>query len=561
MNRDADQHGMAGAVRGEPDALDALDAATVRRWASASVRALQTHRAAIDAINVYPVADADTGTNLLHTMRSAVDSVLRLPPETGLSAVLRALAAGALAGARGNSGVILSQVLRGFAEALDGYSIAGPGAVAEALAAADRLATAAVSEPVAGTMLTVLHEAASIASRNQERPLAELLDAVADAAGRALANTPRQLAVLSKAGVVDAGAQGISLLLDELVATAVPRGEVGLRLAEHAKSTTMDVAVTDREGGSPEYGYEVMYLLDEADELAAARLREALRGLGDCVSVVTDGGGLWNVHVHCNNVGAAIEAGIDAGRPRQVKVARFAEQTSVGFAGFATPRAVVALVVGAGSAELFRAAGAEIVVLEPAERPTAAELLAAISGTRAAAVTVLTNEPELADVAADAAALAGGSGQRAVVVPTFSPVQGLAALAVHDPGRRAADDDVAMAEAAAATRRGALAVAEEEALTWAGRCQRGDILGMVDGEVVFIEPMSATEPVVLAAACRLLDRMLAAGGELVTALLGVSAPQGLADALESHLREEHPEMDFAAYPSGRTDAVLLIGVE
>jgi len=217
---------------------------------------------------------------------------------------------------------------------------------------------------------------------------------------------------------------------------------------------------------------------------------------------------------------------------------------------------VVVLVDGPGAVELFRSEGA--VVLDTGGPVTAADVLAVLTGTRARHVTVLPGGPELREPLDDAVAQACAAGQDVVVVPTFSPVQALAALAVHSPSRRAGDDVVAMAEAAAATRRGEVAVSGREAITWVGRCSPGDLLGMVDGEVVLIEPGSAD---VGALACRLVDRMLASGGELVTVLLGRGAPSGVGRVLEDHLRVAHPEVELAAYEGGQPDAILVVGVE
>jgi dihydroxyacetone kinase-like predicted kinase len=176
-------------------------------------------------------------------------------------------------------------------------------------------------------------------------------------------------------------------------------------------------------------------------------------------------------------------------------------------------------------------------------------------------VTVLPGGVDLTG-AADAAAGHAMAGDRdVVVIPCASPVQVLAALAVHDPSRRANDDVVAMAEAAAATRRGELVIAQEEALTWVGRAQAGDMIGLIDGEVVLIESAPAAETNVVAAAMSLLSRMLGAGGELVTVLTGVTAPDGLEAELGEQVRLEHPEVELTTYPSGQADAVLLIGVE
>ncbi|GAA2779379.1 DAK2 domain-containing protein [Saccharopolyspora taberi] len=513
-----------------------LDAAGARRWADLAVAALAEDRAAIDRINVYPVADGDTGTNLLLTMRSAVAAVVESAADT-LGAVLAALAKGALDGARGNSGVLLSQVLRGLADELRDATHADGGDLRAALTRADALARDAVAEPADGTLLSVLHAAAQAADCGSD-DLHVVLRAATRAAVSALDETPAQLAALAEAGVVDAGGRGLVILLDTLHAVA----HDGERLAPEPPAGRVPAKARHHESG---YGYEVMYQLSGVDAETTSWLRDTLCGIGDCVSVVGDGGDTWAVHVHCDDIGAAIESGIEAGRVRRIQVTRFADQNR----GYARESAVLACVPGGALAELFEAEGADVV----AAGLTTDELVAAIKETGAAHVVLLPNEGDVA--AEQAAGRAVRAGQDVVVVPTVSPVQGLAALAVHDPGRRRADDAVAMTEAAAATRRGELRIADSEALTWAGRCQPGDVLGLVDGEVVLI----GSRPAV--AACELADRMLTAGGELVTALVDDRAPAELAESLAEHLRRSRPEVELNCYPGGELSAVLLLGVE
>jgi uncharacterized protein len=536
-----------------------LDAVAVRRWAEACVRTLDEHRDAIDRINVFPVADRDTGSNMLSTMRAAVDAVARVTSEDSTAAdVWSAVARGALAGARGNSGVILSQVLRGLAEVLGQR----PDALRSALARADELAAKAVTDPAPGTMLTVLHAAAMACAAASGGALPDVLQIAAEAAAKALAGTTNQLADLARAGVVDAGGKGLVLVLDELAVEAGgERPEVVETVVVQRTPRDADALHTAREAGSVEYAYEVMYALDGVADADADGLRADLLRLGDCVSVVGDGRGSWAVHVHCNDVGAAIEAGIDTGRPHRIAVVRFDDQVAAATSRFAVERAVVALASGPGVAELFRAEGAHVLSLDGESRPEAADLVAVIAGCQASHVTVLPNVTGLDDVLADAAAEAVRSGQDVIVVPTASPVQGLAALAVHDTSRRPGEDEVAMAEAAAATRRGELVLAREQGITWVGVCQPGDVLGLLDGEIVLIEPGPAGESSVVGAARKLVDRMLSGGGELVTALPGAGAPTGLADALAEHVRTEHREVEFTGYPGGQPDSLLLLGVE
>lgn len=536
--------------------LQALDAGAVRRWAAASVSALDAHRDAIDRINVYPVADNDTGSNLLHTVRAGLSALLYLPTESTAGSVITAFAKGALAEARGNSGVILSQLLRGLGEALaDTDSVAGP-AMAEALTRGAELARAAVSNPMPGTMLSVLDAAAQSAREAGSGSLADVMRAAAIAAAEALERTPRQLAVLAEAGVVDAGGRGVVVLLDALL--AVVSGEsAALAAARTAVAAPENPLVARREAGSDQYAYEVMYLL-EGSTNSATVLRDALVAIGDCVSVVSDGDSVWAVHVHCNDVGAAIEAGVEAGRPRKIRVARFDDVPATEASRFTKDRAVVAPVRSEELAALLTAEG--ITALHIAEL-SVYKLLDVITGTGAAHVTVLPADRGLIEIADEAAIRAVAAGQDVVVIPCSAPVQVLSAVAVHDPRRRAGDDVVRMAEAAALTRRGEVTVAAEDAMTWVGRCQAGDVLGFADGEVVLIEPGPASMDSLDRVARGVLTRMLSMGGELVTVLLGADAPAELDQELQDFLHLEHPEADLAVYHGGQLDAVIHIGVE
>jgi uncharacterized protein len=312
-----------------------------------------------------------------------------------------------------------------------------------------------------------------------------------------------------------------------------------------------------RESGSEEYGYEVQYLLDTAD---AAPLRAELAAFGDSVLVVGTGDGVWNVHVHTNDIGPAIEAGVRLGRPHGIAVTRFADQvvpaSTAVLAAVPDPverygAAVLAVLPDAELGELFRTEGVYVVV----GRPSTGEVLAGIEGTGAAQVVVLPNHSDVTAVAAAAATEARAAGIQATVIPTRSPVQGLAAVAVHDGGRAFEDDTIAMAEAAAATRSAEIAVAARDAITMAGRCRAGDVLGLVEGDVLLI---GGTIPEV---AFELVDRLLGTGGELLTLVLGADAPEDLDGLLERHLAGTHPEVELVVYEAGQTVYPVLLGVE
>jgi DAK2 domain fusion protein YloV len=556
--------------------LQALDAAKVRRWAVACVQSLDAHREAINRINVFPVPDSDTGSNLLHTMRAALDALLRAPARarTDAGAAVAVLARGALTGARGNSGVIVSQFLRGLAEALtDAEAVLGPGLRAALGSGAER-AGAAMAEPVPGTMISVIEAAANAARDEPSDTLYDVTAVAAAAAAAALDETPRQLAVLASAGVVDAGGRGVVVLLDALLAVvteqpaalAAAQRATAERAAHPPAATQESSLYTSRESGSDAFAYEVMYLLDQPASRVDPhspidRLRNALVGLGDSVSVVGDGAGLWTVHVHCNDIGGAIEAGIDAGRPRQIRVARFADAPSAEASRFTKDRAVVVPSRSTEFADLLISEGVAVFHVDEQDETTAYRLLEAITGTAAAHVTVLPADTGLVEAADEASIRAVAAGQDVVVIPCASAVQVLAAVAVHDPRRRAGDDVVAMAEAAAATRRGEVTVATEAAITWIGACDAGDVLGFADGEVMLIEPGPPGLDALDRAACGVVERMLTMGGELVTALLGATAPPELAVELEDFLRRDHPETELVVYHGGQADAVLVLGVE
>jgi DAK2 domain fusion protein YloV len=540
-----------------------LDTALLTGWTRAATTALERHCAEIDRINVFPVPDGDTGTNLLLTMRAAADAVRRVVRENGagrgVAVVAAALARGALVGARGNSGVILSQVLRGLAEAVVPVAGSAPaGAVlADALKRAHRLATAAVSSPKEGTVLSVLAAAACAAAEVGSDRLDDVAVAAADAAGAAVQATTGQLPELARAGVVDAGGLGLYLVLDALAALVTGRSGGELPRTPAPVARGREVLVAKREAGSADHDYEVMYLLDGTDDIHVGELRARLAAIGDCVAVAGDADGLWNVHVHCTDIGAVIEAGIAAGRPHRITVVRFADREAPREppGRFSRERAVLMVVTGAEVAELARSAGAVVLEREPRRSVDESELVAALAGTRARHVVLLPDDAELAPVAESAAAVARRDGQEVLVLPTASVLQGLSALAVHDPERRAGDDVVAMAEAAAGTRTGGLVAAESEALTWVGRCEPGEVLGITDGEVVLIAPDLAVGALWLA------HRMLTAGGEIVTVLLGEGADPALAEGLAADLRRTHPEVDVVVHRGGQTDYPLVLGVE
>jgi uncharacterized protein len=421
-----------------------------------------------------------------------------------------------------------------------------------------------VAHPVEGTVLTVASAAADAAGA-AEGDCATVARAAYDGARTALAATPGQLAVLERAGVVDAGGRGLVAVLGALVETftgEAPRAvPVMSGISPEAGSAEVSAAAPDECADAPATGgpaFEVIYLL-EAGDTAVARLRERLDGLGDSL-VVVGGDGLWNVHVHVDDAGAAVEAGIEAGRPYRIRITHFGLGDVHTTGAERQPReraqrAVVAVVPGEGLAGLYTEAGATTVLARPGEPPASGELVEAVRRAHAREVVLLPNDADLRHTAAAAAEQARAEGIRVALIPTRSAVQGIAALAVHEPERRFDEDVVQMTSAAGATRYAEVAVAERQSWTMAGICQAGDVLGLIDGDVAVIgSDVTVTAETVL-------DRMLSAGGELVTLVLGDEAPEAVADHLETRVRESYLAVDTVVYRGGRQGAVLLIGVE
>ena len=507
--------------------LEGLDTYAVRRWCALSVAALRRHEQELNDLNVYPVPDGDTGTNLLLTFCSAQDAIAGLPDDA-VRVTLTALARGALLGARGNSGVITAQWLAGLANGIDGPSPLQDAAVA---------AYEAVAHPVEGTILTVARAADGQNIRE-----------AADAAAKALARTPEQLPVLAEAGVVDAGGRGLVLLLDAMVEALT--GEQ----VEHALDSVLDSVAVSHQVQQLNYRgpqYEVQFLIDTSSE-RAQDLRGKLDRLGDSLVVV--GGNPWRVHVHVDDAGAAVEAALDAGRPYQLQITHLTSSRSEGAPRRPDPgaRAVVVTAAGDGIAELLVAEGAVTVKANP----STAEILDAIMATGAGRVAVIPTDSNLRAVAQTAADEAFGEGVKVRVIPARSSVQALAALAVRDPERRFEDDVIAMAEAAAACRSAEVTYASREAITVAGRCLPGDVIALVEGEVNVIGKDLLT-------VCReLLDRMLATGrNELVTMLTGADVPPELEKSLKEHLMKAWPLVEVHAYHGGQAHYPLLVGVE
>lgn len=537
-----------------------LDATTLRSVITTFGEVVATHREAINRLNVYPVPDGDTGTNMSLTLRSVV-AELDGVADDGLDAVCDAIAHGSLMGARGNSGVILSQILRGLVGVFRERRDADAATVAAALEAAAAAAYGAVMKPVEGTILTVAREsaAAARAAADAGADLVGVLEA-ARAEGRAsLARTPDLLPVLADAGVVDAGGAGFLLLYDAalhvLDGRPLPEPEVG---------AGPDLAALEAHHGDEpsiaDLRYEVMYFL-EADDERIDEFKSAWAAIGDSI-VVVGGEGLWNCHVHTDDIGAAIEAGIEVGRPRQIRVTDLLEEVEErdwvrdelgGGPAERVPCGVVAVGVGDGVVAILRSMGVHRVVTGgQSMNPSTADLLAAVEAVPADEVVILPNNKNIIPVAEQVDAQ---TDKTVRVVPTRGIAEGLATLMAYDPQASADDNVVAMSAAAADVRTGEVTRAVRDSVSEVGPIAEGDHLGICQEGIVAVAPTLA------GAATGLLEKLVDDEHELLTVICGLDADPDTTAAIEAWMSEHHPEVAVEVHEGGQPLYAYYFGLE
>ncbi len=538
-------------------AADRVEAGAFRDAFDAALAWFELNREAINAINVYPVPDGDTGTNMLLTLRAARraaaergDGAGEEGADAGAGAFAQDLAEGALLGARGNSGVILSQMLRGLARGLEGLAAPGPADLGAALAAASDAAYEAVGDPVEGTMLTVLREAAGAAARSGAASPAALLAAAAAEARESVARTPSLLPQLRDAGVVDAGGEGVAVLLEGL-----RLGVAGEPLPPPPETPAgaVELAGVGHEG----HGYCVEYLV-RGEALAREALAGALTAAGGESLLVVGDAATLHVHVHVEEPDGALEAGGRFGELANVKVENMQaqhEEWAAGHerAGEAPPVGLVAVVQGEGLRAAFRELGATAIVDGGAtNNPSAGDLLEAARRAGSEHAFVLPNDPNVVMTARQAAAQDPG---RVSVVPARSVAAGLAAAVAFVPGEAPQRLGERLAEAAAAVRCVEVTTAVRDATVDGVAVREGDAIALVDGT---LRARSATPEEAL-----LLGLAHAVGedGEVVTLILGADAPDGAAGDLPPRIEAAHPGVEVEVVRGGQPHYPYLAGVE
>ena len=536
---------------------------------------MRRHAAGINLLNVYPVPDGDTGTNMSRTLDAVVTELEGA--DHALEPTCEAISHGSLMGARGNSGVILSQILRGLVTTLRTATPGSATKVAAALKAASVASYEAVLKPIEGTILTVVRETADAAQRaaSDGATLAAMLH-VARAAGRkALANTPEQLPVLKDAGVVDAGGAGFMLLMDAALhvvdgeplpepSEASGPSQEQLEAVSHRASTSGEVDVS-------ELRYEVMFLLN-IEDAKSKEFMQAWGKIGDSI-VVVGGDGLYNCHVHTNDIGAAIEAPLElGGKPFKIRVTDLFEEMEEEHAqreaqmGAASKRpsavsalpavecAVIAVCSGDGLAELFGQMGVQGVVTGGQTlNPSTAELLDAVEHMNSQQVIILPNNKNIIPVANQINAL---TKKEVRVVPTCSMPEALAALVSYDPEADVDANCEAMSDAAKSVATGEVTQAVRDTNTDAGAVKNGDWIGLVRGDGVV-----AIGSTMVVAATQLLDQLLSGNGELLTVITGNLATARATEEIIAYMADKHPGVEVEVHPGGQPLYPFLFGVE
>ena len=573
---------------------------------SAFEAALERDRDVINRLNVYPVPDGDTGTNMHLTLESVGRELAALGETDDMATVCKAISHGSLMGARGNSGVILCQMLRGLSSVFATGEAVGGWQLADGLSEADAAARSGVMRPVEGTMLTVARAAAEAAVAavaagpavaaapvvaavpvEAARPaLLEAGEAARTAAVAALLRTPELLPVLAQAGVVDAGGAGLVLLFDALLhvidgrdlpALPLPASMLGALVGqagagEHLAADATDPPDADGEdGGEADPGglrYEVMYFL-EAPDTSIPAFREVWAGIGDSI-VVVGGDGLWNCHIHTGDVGGAIEAAIDVGRPRQIRVTDLHEQVEEeswvrrasaegddppldAGAGPAPVTSVVAVATGEGIRRIFHSLGVRHVVAGgQSMNPSTAQILEVIDATPGAEVVVLPNNRNIFAVARQACDL---SKKPARAIETEGIQEGFAALLEYDPEAGAVENAGAMAEAAARVVAGEVTRAVRTADSPAGPISPGDWIGLSRAgvEAVAASPAEAT--------CGLLEALLTGSHEIVTLIEGAGSSPAETRRVTEWLAEHHPGVGVELHQGGQPLYPYLVAAE
>ncbi len=544
----------------QQSAHQGTDGQGFKRLIKASLAWLQHHQAAINVLNVYPVPDGDTGTNMVLTMRSAWAEIAD-SSERNVGRMARQMAHGALMGARGNSGVILSQIWRGFARSLDEKKIYRADDLAAACQEASATAYKGVLKPVEGTILTVARAVADTATKaaKDTEDLEHLLERIVFAAHEAVELTPSLLPVLAEAGVVDAGGQGLFIILEGML-----RYMQGETIVEDAQDLPMAKSVTlvslGLEPVVTGYEYDVQFLV-VGEELDVNIIRQHIAELGDCALVVGDPTTI-KVHVHVHDPGVPISYGASLGSLRDVVVEdmqaqyqdfiieqRLSSQTSQDVEGIG----VVAVVPGDGLARVFQSLGVNAIVRGgQTMNPSTQELLEAIENLPTDQVIVLPNNRNVILAAEQTRALCSKS---VAVVPSRLVPQGIAALLAFNHQANLETNVAAMTDALGDVETGEITLANRSVMVDGVQVTEGEVIGLHDGTLKVNG--GTVERVVQA----LLKEMNSDQCEIITLYYGEDVSASEAERLADLLRRDWPEQEVEIIAGGQPHYYYILSAE
>jgi DAK2 domain fusion protein YloV len=523
---------------------------------------LKSRRDEIDRLNVFPVPDGDTGTNMSLTMSAVLADVAALPSDASVSQICQAITHGSLMGARGNSGVILSQVLRGLCEVVGAQRESGSALLATALERAVEVAFHAVRKPVEGTMLTVLRDTASAARDGVEAglPLDDALQRITEEAYRSVERTPSLLPVLKENGVVDAGGLGLAVLLDgftrSFTGTAIERPPIGGEAGEPVRIRPAD------DWDDDEYLYCTEFLL-YGDDIDREQVLSFVSSMGGSELVVGERD-LMKVHVHTNEPGVVLAHMTGLGEVAEVHINNMRRQQAardetLRAAGSIEPSqplktiGFVTVAAGAGLAAILRSLGADVVVTGgQTMNPSTKELLDAIESLQAEKVVVLPNNK---NVVMSATAAAASASKPAVVVPTTAVPQAFAALLAYDgqPDIEAVAAD--MSAAASSVRAGEVTTAVRDAKGKAGDIHAGQVIGIAEHEIEIVGED------VIEVSTRLAEHLATGDTETLTVLAGEDLSNTDLEALAGRLGEELPDVEVETHRGDQPVYPVILAAE
>jgi len=534
----------------------ACDGQGLKRLVYAALQWMEQHTAVVNSLNVFPVPDGDTGTNMYLTLQAAWEEVCD-NPDSVVSEIAHGVARGALMGARGNSGVILSQILRGIAQGLDGKEDCNAVEFARALQTGSQVAYQAVIKPVEGTILTVIRESseAAVQAATQLSDLRELMEYVVHIARDSVARTPTLLPILREAGVVDAGGQGLYIVFEGM--TRYLQGQT--MVTDQALTHAVDLQGTEVEAG---YGYDVQYILEGAD-LDPAQIRADIAAMGESTLVVGDTTTV-KVHVHTPSPGDPLNYGAQLGSLSRVIVENLQEQYQEFILSQAHPMfpaeeqaderiATIVVSPGPGLDKVFQSLGCSAIVQGgQTMNPSIEQLFQAVEETSAQDVIILPNNSNIILAAQQAQAL---SEKRVRVIPTKTVPQGVSALLAFNYHADLDDNARSMERSASEVRTGEITTAVRDARLNGLQVEAGQIIGLVDGELAVsghdIEHVTIET----------LRRMDADSAEILTLYYGQDISPVEAQALAARVQDEFPDTEIEVIEGGQPHYQYIVSAE